>query len=129
MPELTLAAAAEALRTRQLSPVELTGSVLARLDEVEPRLNAYAAVAAEQARKSAREAEREIAAGHYRGPLHGIPFGLKDLIDAEGLPIAHAARACARATGRPPTVRWPPVSARPERCSSARPTHTSSATG
>ncbi|GHF40253.1 aspartyl-tRNA(Asn)/glutamyl-tRNA(Gln) amidotransferase subunit A [Amycolatopsis bartoniae] len=92
MPELTLAAAAEALRTRQLSPVELTGSVLARLDEVEPRLNAYAAVAAEQARKSAREAEREIAAGHYRGPLHGIPFGLKDLIDAEGLPIAAGSR-------------------------------------
>ncbi|MFB4271467.1 amidase [Nonomuraea sp. GTA35] len=91
--ELTLAEAAAAIGRRELSPVELTGSVLARMEAVEGPLQAYAAVLAESARASAAEAEREIAAGRYRGPLHGIPFGLKDLIDVAGLPTGAGSRA------------------------------------
>ncbi|MFE7594485.1 Asp-tRNA(Asn)/Glu-tRNA(Gln) amidotransferase GatCAB subunit A, partial [Kitasatospora sp. NPDC057512] len=66
--ELTIAAAAARIRERRLSPVELVDSVLGRIDQVEPHLGAYVAVAAEQARDAAREAEREIARGRYRGP-------------------------------------------------------------
>ncbi|MFE1176183.1 amidase [Streptomyces sp. NPDC058773] len=90
--ELTLAEAADAMAKGELSPVELTGSVLERIDAVEGRLGAYVAVASDAARTSAVSAEREIAAGRYRGPLHGIPFGLKDLIDVAGLPTTASSR-------------------------------------
>ncbi|MWA15618.1 amidase [Streptomyces sp. BA2] len=84
--ELSLADAARAVAAGELSPVELTDSVLGRIEAVETRLQAYVTVAADSARKSAARAEREIALGRSRGPLHGIPMGLKDLIDAEGMP-------------------------------------------
>jgi aspartyl-tRNA(Asn)/glutamyl-tRNA(Gln) amidotransferase subunit A len=90
--ELSLAAASRALRARELSPVELLDSVLTRLAEVEPRLNAYVTVTADRARAAARLAEREIAAGELRGPLHGIPVGLKDVIDVAGLPTTAGSR-------------------------------------
>ncbi|MEV5703952.1 amidase [Actinoallomurus sp. NPDC052274] len=90
--ELSLAAAAEAIRTRRLSPVELVDSVLDRIEQVEPHLDAYVTVVAEQARLAAREAEREAAQGRYRGPLHGIPAGLKDLIDVAGSPTTASSR-------------------------------------
>ncbi|MFF9306826.1 amidase [Streptomyces sp. NPDC014777] len=82
--ELTLTAAADAIRTRRLSPVELTDSVLERIAQREPDLHAYVTVAAEHARSAARDAERALAAGRRQGPLHGIPVGLKDLIDVAG---------------------------------------------
>ncbi|WP_438489846.1 amidase [Streptomyces sp. S186] len=82
--ELSVSAAADAIRARRLSPVELVDSVLDRIEQVEPHLGAYVAVTAEQARGAARAAEREAVAGRLRGPLHGIPMGLKDLIDAAG---------------------------------------------
>ncbi|MGW2005792.1 amidase [Streptomyces nigrescens] len=90
--ELTLGEAADAVANGELSPVELTGSVLERIEAVEERLGAYVAVTGEAARRSAALAEREIAAGRYRGPLHGIPFGLKDLIDVAGLPTTASSR-------------------------------------
>ncbi|WP_411138603.1 amidase [Streptomyces sp. C10] len=90
--ELTLAEAADAVANGELSPVELTGSELERIDAVEERLGAYVSVTGEVARRSAALAEREIAAGRYRGPLHGIPFGLKDLIDVAGLPTTASSR-------------------------------------
>ncbi|MFF7604854.1 amidase family protein [Streptomyces parvulus] len=90
--ELTLTAAAEAIGSRHLSPVELVDSVLGRIEEVQPRLNAYAAVIAGQARVAAREAADEIASGRRRGPLHGIPLGLKDLIDVAGTATAAGSR-------------------------------------
>ncbi|MFJ7906483.1 amidase [Kitasatospora sp. NPDC096204] len=90
--ELSLAAAAAEIRERRLSPVELVDSVLGRIDRVEPHLGAYVAVTAEQARDAAREAEREIAGGRYRGPLHGVPVGLKDLIDVAGTPTTASSR-------------------------------------
>ncbi|MCA1219798.1 amidase [Streptomyces sp. 8L] len=90
--ELTLAEAAKAIASKELSPVDLTGSVLARIEAVEGRLNAYVSVAADTARRTAAQAERDIAAGRYRGPLHGIPMGLKDLIDVAGLPTGAGSR-------------------------------------
>ncbi|MGI5409949.1 amidase [Streptomyces chartreusis] len=90
--ELSLVAAADAIRQRRLSPVELVDSVLDRVERVEPRLGAYVSVAAGQARRSALEAEREAAAGRFRGPLHGIPMALKDLIDVAGAPTTASSR-------------------------------------
>ncbi|WP_262705316.1 MULTISPECIES: amidase [Streptomyces] len=90
--ELSLTAAASAIRARQLSPVELADSVLQRIAQVEPHLQAYVTVTAEHTRRAAREAERDIAAGRYRGPLHGIPMGLKDLIDVAGLATSASSR-------------------------------------
>lgn len=72
------------IREREISPVELTESYLARLDRFGPRLNAVVAVLRDKALAEARQAEREIAAGNYRGPLHGIPYGAKDLLATEG---------------------------------------------
>ena len=82
---LTVAEAAEQIRTRRLSPVELTRDCLARIERLNPTLNAFITVTADQALDAARQAESEIAAGHYRGPLHGIPIGLKDLFDTAGV--------------------------------------------
>jgi aspartyl-tRNA(Asn)/glutamyl-tRNA(Gln) amidotransferase subunit A len=82
--ELSVAAAADALRAGRTTPVELVESVLDRAEQLEPRLNAYATVTAERARREAHEAERELASGRPRGPLHGVPMGLKDMIDVAG---------------------------------------------
>ncbi|MFY4722796.1 amidase [Streptomyces sp. LaBMicrA B280] len=90
--ELPLTAAAEAIRTRQLSPVELADSVLERIERMEPHLQAYVTVAAERTREAAREAERDIVAGRRRGPLHGIPMGVKDLIDVAGTATSASSR-------------------------------------
>ncbi|MFG2459668.1 amidase [Streptomyces sp. NPDC048523] len=84
--ELSLTEASRAVRARELSPVELTESVLARISAVEGRLGAYVTVAADAALAAAVRAEREISGSGPRGPLHGIPMALKDLIDAEGMP-------------------------------------------
>ncbi|MFJ1705910.1 amidase [Kitasatospora sp. NPDC088346] len=92
LPDLTLAQAADAVRARRVSPVELVDAVLERIEQSEPLLNAYATVTAEQARRQAREAEREAAAGQFRGPLHGVPMALKDLIDAAGTPTGAGSR-------------------------------------
>ncbi|MFI8879025.1 amidase [Streptomyces sp. NPDC055243] len=90
--ELSLTEAARAIGAGELSPVELTDSVLDRIGAVEARLQAYVTVAADSARSAAAEAEREIAEGRSHGPLHGIPMGLKDLIDAEGMPTTASSR-------------------------------------
>ena len=75
---LTLREAADRVRQRQVSPVELLDALLARTQALEPQINAYITPMFDQARAAAREAEREITAGQYRGPLHGIPIALKD---------------------------------------------------
>jgi aspartyl-tRNA(Asn)/glutamyl-tRNA(Gln) amidotransferase subunit A len=82
---LTLADAAEQIRTRRLSPVELTHECLKRIEPLDPTLNAFITVTAELAFEQAHRAEAEIAAGNYLGPLHGIPIGLKDLLDTAGV--------------------------------------------
>ncbi|MDQ3686999.1 MAG: amidase [Acidobacteriota bacterium] len=72
------------IRARRLSPIELTEGYLQRLDTIGARLGAVAAVMRETALREAREAEREIRAGRYRGLLHGIPYGAKDLLATRG---------------------------------------------
>ncbi|GAA1263980.1 amidase [Pseudonocardia aurantiaca] len=84
--ELTIADAAAMIRAKELSPVELTESVLSRIDAVEGKITAFATVTADVARAAAAAAEAEIAAGAYRGPLHGIPVGIKDLYETAGIP-------------------------------------------
>src|SRR6185436_9337519 len=81
---LSVADAAGRLRDRSLSPVELTEAYLDRIAAIDGQLNAYITVTADHARRQAREAEGELASGACRGPLHGIPFGLKDMIDTRG---------------------------------------------
>jgi aspartyl-tRNA(Asn)/glutamyl-tRNA(Gln) amidotransferase subunit A len=83
--ELTLAEAADKIKAKELSPVELTASVLARIEAVEDKITAFATVTADLATKAAKQAAEEIAAGAYRGPLHGIPVGIKDLYDTAGV--------------------------------------------
>ena len=73
------------LRNGSVSPVELTTDCLARIDKLNSRLNAFITVTADSALAAAREAENEIRRGHWRGPLHGIPLALKDLIDTAGV--------------------------------------------
>ncbi|MFQ5767098.1 MAG: amidase, partial [Acidobacteriota bacterium] len=73
------------LRKRKLSPVELTDFYLQRIEQSQPALNAFITITAEKAREEARRAEGEIAKGHYRGPLHGIPLSYKDLIATGGV--------------------------------------------
>ncbi len=90
--ELPLSAAAEAIRARRLSPVELVDSVLDRIEQVQPELNAYVTVTAERARRAARAAENDMASGRYLGALHGIPMGLKDLIDVADMPTSASSR-------------------------------------
>jgi Asp-tRNA(Asn)/Glu-tRNA(Gln) amidotransferase A subunit family amidase len=82
----------ELLRSRKLSPVELTDSYLERSERLGPRLNAYATLTPELARRQARVAEREIMNGRYRGPLHGIPYAPKDLLATKGSPTTWGAR-------------------------------------
>src|SRR5579859_655516 len=83
---------ARRLRSRQLSPVELTESYLLRSRELGPKLNAYANLTPDLALKQAHAAEKEIAAGKYRGPLHGIPYAAKDLLTVKGIPTTWGAR-------------------------------------
>jgi len=86
----TLVELGEAVRLRTISPVELTRSCLERIEQRNPSLNAFITVMAESALGQARTAEKEILAGNWRGPLHGIPIGLKDLIDTAGVPTTAA---------------------------------------
>lgn len=82
---LTIAQAAEQIRLRQLSPVELVRSCLERIDQLEPRLQAWVTVDREGALQAAKQCEEEIERGQYRGPLHGVPIGLKDIFYTKGL--------------------------------------------
>jgi aspartyl-tRNA(Asn)/glutamyl-tRNA(Gln) amidotransferase subunit A len=88
---LTLAEAAERLRSKQLSPVEYAKALIARVEKHDGRLNAFLRFTPEIALADAKRAESEIARGEYRGPLHGVPYALKDIVDYAGLPTtAHS---------------------------------------
>jgi len=84
------------LRSRAISPVALTEGYLARIERVAPRLNCFITVTAELAREEARRAEAEIAAGRWRGPLHGIPYAVKDVFDTKNVRTTFGARPYAR---------------------------------
>ena len=76
---------AEKLRAKAVSPVEVTQGCLERIERLNPALNAFITVTAESALQQARTAEAEIQRGQWRGPLHGVPIALKDLIDTAGV--------------------------------------------
>src|SRR5579872_328237 len=80
------------VRRRQVSPVEIVDAVLARIDEVNPDLNAYCTVAHEAARRAARAAERAVMKGAALGPLHGVPFSAKDMIVTDGVRTTFGSR-------------------------------------
>ena len=82
---LSLTEAARLIESRRLSPVDLVQAYLDRIEAVDGQLNAYLTVTAEQALAAAKRAEAEIAAGSYRGPMHGIPFALKDIYFTAGV--------------------------------------------
>lgn len=82
---LTIAEASALIARRALSPVELTRAFLDRIAALDPQLNAYLLVTADQAMDQARAAEAEIMAGNLRGPLHGIPYALKDIYCTAGI--------------------------------------------
>jgi Asp-tRNA(Asn)/Glu-tRNA(Gln) amidotransferase A subunit family amidase len=82
----------DAIRTGKLSPIDLTEQCLARIEQLNPRVNAFITVTPELARQQAGLAEAEIREGRWRGPLHGIPIGLKDLVDTSGVLTTAASR-------------------------------------
>jgi aspartyl-tRNA(Asn)/glutamyl-tRNA(Gln) amidotransferase subunit A len=82
------------LRRREISPVDLTELYLGRIQRYAGRMNAFALVTAESARADAKRADDELRAGRYRGPLHGIPYGAKDLLDTAGIHTEWGAAAC-----------------------------------
>jgi aspartyl-tRNA(Asn)/glutamyl-tRNA(Gln) amidotransferase subunit A len=86
---------AEMLRSREISPVELTEAALERIETLDPRLRAFITVLPAAARQAARKAEQDILAGRWRGPLHGVPIALKDLYFTRGVRTTAAARAYA----------------------------------
>ena len=96
---LTIAQASAQINARTLSPVELTQAFLARVKHVDAKLNSHLLVLEEQALADAKKAESEIAAGNWKGPLHGIPIGLKDIYNTAGIrTTGHS--ACSRTTSR-----------------------------
>jgi aspartyl-tRNA(Asn)/glutamyl-tRNA(Gln) amidotransferase subunit A len=83
---------ARRIESRKLSPVDLTKAYLDRSEKFGPRLNAYARLTADLAMAQAAAADKEIRRGHYRGPLHGIPYAAKDLLATKGIPTTWGAK-------------------------------------
>ena len=83
---LTIADAAKLLSGKDISPVEYTQALLDRIAAHDSAFNSFLHVSADQALDGARAAEDEIMAGKWRGPLHGVPYALKDIVDAVGIP-------------------------------------------
>jgi len=91
---LSVADAAALIAAKRLSPVELVQAYLARIERLNDAWHAYVRVLPDEALAAARAAEAEIAAGHYRGPLHGIPIGLKDIYDTAGVATEGGSKLC-----------------------------------
>src|SRR5579863_2129979 len=89
---LSLSDLSSALRKREVTSVEATRAVLDRIHQLNPSLRAYLTVLDESALRQAEAADKEIAAGKYRGPLHGVPIAVKDLCWTKGVPTTCASR-------------------------------------
>jgi aspartyl-tRNA(Asn)/glutamyl-tRNA(Gln) amidotransferase subunit A len=85
LPLLDLSDVSRAVQKKEISPVELTQACLARIEKLNPRLNAFITITGTTALEDARKAEAEIARGEWKGPLHGIPLAVKDLIETAGV--------------------------------------------
>jgi aspartyl-tRNA(Asn)/glutamyl-tRNA(Gln) amidotransferase subunit A len=95
---LTVAELGQHLRKKAFSPVELAQSYLDRSEKLGPKFNAYVTLTPELALQQAKAAEKEMLAGHFRGPLHGIPYALKDLVAVKGCPTTWGAKPFANQT-------------------------------
>ncbi|MEC7204837.1 MAG: amidase, partial [Pseudomonadota bacterium] len=82
---LSIAEAGKLIEKKELSPSEYVEALLARIDAINPKLDAFLSICGDQARDDAKAVEAELANGNYKGPMHGIPYGLKDIIDYAGL--------------------------------------------
>jgi aspartyl-tRNA(Asn)/glutamyl-tRNA(Gln) amidotransferase subunit A len=91
---MTIAEVARRIEKKELSPVELTTALIRRAEALDPQLDAFLLPTPERALDQARAAEREIAAGRYRGAMHGIPFGLKDIYATAGIRTTGHSRTC-----------------------------------
>src|SRR6266566_2999933 len=89
----------ELIRQKQISPVELVAGCLERIEHLQPQLNAFITMTADQALQEAKLAERAIQNGTWKGPLHGIPVGIKDFFDTAGI---RTTAACAALKDRVP---------------------------
>src|SRR5262249_58870775 len=85
IPFLSVSQLSELIKGRQVSPVEVVEGYLERIDRLNDRLYAYLTVCRDQAVEAARESERELARGEYRGPLHGFPVAVKDQLNTAGI--------------------------------------------
>src|SRR5580698_3077293 len=92
---LSVTELAKRIESKKLSPIELTQVYLDRSQKLGPRFNAYARLTPEIALEQAKAAEKEIRRGHYRGPLHGIPYAAKDLLAVKNVPTTWGAKPCA----------------------------------
>ena len=92
---LTIREAGPLLKSGQISPLELTGTFLDRIESLDPTLQAFITVLPDSALSEARVAEAEILRGDYRGPLHGVPIALKDLYDTKGVRTTASSRVMA----------------------------------
>src|SRR5438270_4449866 len=81
----TIRALAAEIKAKKVSPVDLVEMFLGRIERYDGQLNSFITVTPDLARAQAKQAEAEIRAGHYRGPLHGIPWGVKDIYDTKGI--------------------------------------------
>jgi aspartyl-tRNA(Asn)/glutamyl-tRNA(Gln) amidotransferase subunit A len=99
-PEQTIAGASRALREGRTTCTALVAECLAQIDHWEPEVRAWVVVDRDRAAETARRLDRELSEGKDRGPLHGIPIGIKDLIDVAGLPTACGAQRWARRRAR-----------------------------
>jgi len=89
---MTIEEFARKLRAREVTALDITNTCLQRIDELQPSLNAFIRVMAEEAMRDAEAADRELASGRDRGPLHGVPIAVKDIIDVRGVSTTAASR-------------------------------------
>ncbi len=92
MIRLTLAQLAQKLKAREVSAVEVLDASLAQIHATEKQISAYACVLEDRARAAAKQADADIGAGHWKGPLHGVPVAVKDLYDMAGVPTTASSR-------------------------------------
>src|SRR4029434_3133186 len=91
---LTIAEASALIKSRQLSPIEYVEALITRTETFDPQLHAYITPTFDLARQQAKQGEHESLAGTYRGPLHGIPFALKDIYDTKGIHTTGHSKVC-----------------------------------
>ena len=85
IPSLSATELASLIESKQVSPVDAVEAYLDRIQRIDPQVNSFITVAAEEARREAKQAEDEIRRGEYRGPLHGVPVAVKDQIHTRGI--------------------------------------------